>query len=86
MQRCLQPQVTIFAEEINGVYHLEVYLEDPDSSDYLFSFMTTGIGAYDLWSGTSMGLSNSLDKDCHRFVTGLSCSHRSWVWLDLFFT
>lgn len=50
--------VQIFAEEINGVYHLEVYLEDPDSSDYLFSFMTTGAGVYDLWSGTSMGLSN----------------------------
>lgn len=50
--------VEIYAEEINGVYHLEVYLENPDSSDYLFRFMTVGDGEYDLWSGTTMGLSN----------------------------
>ena len=50
--------VEIYAEEINGVYHLEVYLENPDSADYLYSFMTTGNGLYDLWSGTTMGLSN----------------------------
>lgn len=50
--------VEIYAEEINGVYHLEVYLESPDSAGYLFSYMTTGSGVYDLWSGTSMGLSN----------------------------
>ena len=50
--------VEIFAEEINGVYHLEVYLENPDSSNYLYSFMTTGSGVYDAWSGTSLGLSN----------------------------
>jgi len=50
--------VQFFAEEINGVYHLEVYLENPDSSNYLYSFMTTGAGVYDLWSGTALGLSN----------------------------
>ena len=50
--------VEIYAEEINGVYHLEVYFESPDSSTYLYSFMTTGTGVYDLWSGTSLGLSN----------------------------
>jgi len=50
--------VQFFAEEINGVYHLEVYLESPDSSNYLYSFMTTGAGVYDLWSGTALGLSN----------------------------
>ncbi len=50
--------VEIYAEEVNGVYHLEVYLENPDSADYLFSFMTTGSGVYDLWSGASLGLSN----------------------------
>lgn len=50
--------VEIYAEEINGVYHLEVYLENPDSSDYLYRFMTYGDGEYDIWSGTVMGLSN----------------------------
>jgi len=50
--------VEIYAEEVNGVYHLEVYLDNPDSAANLFSFMTTGDGEYDLWSGTVMGLSN----------------------------
>jgi subtilisin family serine protease len=50
--------IEIYAEEVNGVYHLEVFLENPDSSNYLFSFMTHGSGEYDLWSGTTMGLSN----------------------------
>ena len=50
--------IEMYAEEINGVYHLEVYLENPDSSDYLYRFMTTGSGEYDIWSGTVMGLSN----------------------------
>jgi hypothetical protein len=55
--------VKIFAEEINGVYHLEVYLEAPDSSDYLYSFMTTGVGVYDLWSGVHLGMSNIKSSD-----------------------
>jgi len=51
--------VEIYAEEVNGVYHMEVFLENPDSSDYLFRFMTYGDGEYDLWSGQSgLNLSN----------------------------
>ena len=55
--------VQIFAEEINGVYHLEVVLENPDSVDYLYSFMTTGSGVYDLWSGANIGLSHIKSTD-----------------------
>lgn len=49
--------VSFFCEEVNGLYHIEAILENPDSTDYLYQFMTTGVGKYDLWSGFSIGLS-----------------------------
>ena len=49
--------VSFSCEEINGVYHIEALLENPDSTDYLYRFMTTGSGSYDLWSGAAIGLS-----------------------------
>jgi len=50
--------VEFFAEEINGVYHLEMIMLDPDSADYYFRFETTGAGEYDLWSGAWLGAAN----------------------------
>ncbi len=49
--------VSFFCEEVNGVYHIEAVLENPDSTGYLYRFMTTGSGSYDLWSGFAIGLS-----------------------------
>lgn len=49
--------VTFFAEEVNGVYHIETLIE-PDSTDYLYRFETKGAGEYDAWSGAWIGLSN----------------------------
>jgi len=54
--------VRFFCEEVNGVYHIEVYIEPIDSTDYLFRFMTTGNGSYDLWSGATIGL-NKIRED-----------------------
>jgi len=50
--------VEFFAEEINGVYHLEMVMLDPDSADYYFRFETTGLGEFDLWSGAWLGAAN----------------------------
>lgn len=55
--------VQYYTEEVNGVYHLEVYMESPDSSAYLYRFMTSGNGSYDVWSGTNMGLSNIISTN-----------------------
>lgn len=49
--------VEFYCEEVNGVYHIEAFFENPDSVDYLYAFNTVGIGEYDLWSGFSIGLS-----------------------------
>lgn len=49
--------VEFYAEEINGVYHLEVLLNNPDSSNYLYRFMTYGSGVYDAWGGSAFGIS-----------------------------
>ncbi|MFK8044274.1 MAG: S8 family peptidase [Crocinitomicaceae bacterium] len=44
--------VEFYCEEVNGVYHIELLMENPDSSDYLYGFHTAGLnGTYDLWSG-----------------------------------
>lgn len=55
--------VEFYAEEINGIYHIEVVMLEPDSSDYLFRFETTGIGIYDLWSGAWLGGSDIVSED-----------------------
>ena len=50
--------VEFYCEEVNGVYHIEVLFENPDSADYLYAFNTVGLtGTYDLWSGQTIGLS-----------------------------
>lgn len=43
---------------IDGLYHIELLIDSPDSSNYLFRFETYGVGEYDLWSGAWMGLSD----------------------------
>jgi Subtilase family len=50
--------VEFYAEEINGVYHIEALLENIDSSAYLYRFETFGAGDYDLWSGAWLGASD----------------------------
>ena len=50
--------VEFFAEEINGVYHIEMVMLDPDSADYYFRLETTGFGEFDLWSGAWLGAAN----------------------------
>ncbi|MEX1003470.1 MAG: S8 family peptidase [Crocinitomicaceae bacterium] len=55
--------VSFYCEEINGVYHIEALLENIDSVDYLYRFETVGDGAYDLWSGAWLGLSDIKDDN-----------------------
>ncbi len=43
---------------IDGYYHIELLIANPDSATYLYRFETYGDGEYDLWSGAWMGLSN----------------------------
>jgi len=50
--------VEFYAEEINGVYHLEVLLNNMDSTNYLYSFLTYGNGSYDAWGGGAFGISD----------------------------
>lgn len=47
-----------YTEIINGSYHLEGYFSTIDSTSYLFRFMTTGGGSYDMWSGSWMGIND----------------------------
>jgi hypothetical protein len=42
---------------IDGLYHIELLIDSPDSAAYLYRFETYGAGDYDLWSGLWMGLS-----------------------------
>lgn len=42
----------------DGQYHLEVYIPEPDSAGQLYySFITTGTGAFDVWSSDAFGTS-----------------------------
>lgn len=50
--------VEFTAEEINGVYHLEMAMLDMDSVAYYYRFETTGAGKFDLWSGAWLGGAN----------------------------
>jgi len=46
------------AEQRGGQYHLEVYIPHPDSTSQLYyRFITTGTGAFDVWSSDSFGTS-----------------------------
>jgi len=50
--------VEFSTQEINGVYHIELLIDSPDSSAYLYRFETVGDGEYDLWSGAWIGASD----------------------------
>lgn len=42
--------IQIYTSVENGAYHMEAYFSKVDSTSYLYRFMTTGNGKYDLWS------------------------------------
>lgn len=46
------------ATVLGDKYLLEVHLPQPDSNQYLFSFMTTGSGKFDVWSDNWLGTSH----------------------------
>ena len=55
--------IRTYAEESNGVYMLEVYMNRPDSADYNFRFETTGSGKFDIWaSNTLMSYSDMISS------------------------
>ncbi len=47
-------EIRTYAEEVNGTYMLEVYMNRPDSSDYHYRLETTGSGAFDVWSSNTL--------------------------------
>lgn len=47
--------VDFYAELQGDHYLLQVHLKEPDSSQYMFRFMTTGSGRFDVWTDTWMG-------------------------------
>lgn len=55
--------VEFYCEEVNGVYHIEMVMLDPDSADYFYRFETTGDGSYDMWSGAWLGGSDFVSED-----------------------
>ena len=50
--------IELYNEIVGGNYHMEAYFSNVDSVNYLYRFMTTGSGKYDLWSGAWMGLNS----------------------------
>jgi subtilisin family serine protease len=50
--------IETYTEIVNGIFHLESYFSNIDSTSYIFSFKTFGSGSYDLWSGAWMGLND----------------------------
>ena len=49
--------VEYFAELRGAQYHLTVHMNEPDSNDYLFRFMSTGSGSFDVWTADFFGYS-----------------------------
>lgn len=54
--------VEFYCEEVNGVYHVEMVMLDPDSADYFFRLETTGSGEFDIWSGAWLGASDIVSE------------------------
>jgi hypothetical protein len=50
--------IQIYPSLVDGVFHMEAYFADVDSTSYYYRFETTGTGKYDLWSGSFMGLNS----------------------------
>lgn len=53
--------VEYYAEQRGGQYLMQVLMQQPDSSTFLFRFMTTGSGKFDVWSTAQYGLSNMVE-------------------------
>ncbi len=53
--------VQTWAEIRDGQYLLQVYMPEPDSSDYNFRFETVGSGSFDIWSIEDYGMSRIID-------------------------
>ena len=47
--------VQYYMEQRDGQYFLQVVLDDPDSSQYNYALLSTGTGAFDLWSAAWLG-------------------------------
>lgn len=47
--------IEVYTETIGGNYHMQMFVSNVDSTDYLYRFETTGSGKYDLWSGAWLG-------------------------------
>lgn len=52
--------VTMLADSANGTYHLQVVVDLIDSVAYLFRFMVTGMGSFDLWSSSATGTGSDM--------------------------
>jgi hypothetical protein len=44
--------IQMWIELVDSAFHLQVYFDKIDSTNYKYRFMTKGSGSYDLWSGT----------------------------------
>lgn len=54
--------VDYYGALMGDVYYMQVHLKQPDSSQYHFRFMSTGNGAFDVWSASWMGISNMIES------------------------
>ena len=50
--------IETYTEKIDGAFHLQALFTNVDTTNYLYRFITTGSGSYDLWSGAWLGLNN----------------------------
>lgn len=54
--------VDYYAELQGDHYLLQVHLNEPDSNQYLFRFMTTGNGRFDVWTESWMGTAGMMQS------------------------
>lgn len=54
--------VETYGQLLGDRYKLQVHLEEPDSNDYYFRFLSTGSGRFDVWSGDPTGTSPMVDS------------------------
>jgi subtilisin family serine protease len=47
-------EIRSYAEKVDGVYMLEIFMNRPDSLTYNYRFETTGSGRFDCWSSNSL--------------------------------
>lgn len=59
----LMAKIETYAELSQGRYKLEIAIENPDSSDYLYRFETTGSGKLDIWASYALFRHNDMRKN-----------------------